>query len=299
MNEFPITSPDFLNGFNREKIEPWDTIVHFDKITLETDQLGGLETKKALTLIERYGICLLRLHGQAPDELTFRAFFDSIGQVMHEQNLFFGDIKNIKPEPDIEPNTGSSAGDLGFHVDGTQTPDQPALLAFQYVDPADVGGNSRFVDLAAVLFALPTDIYERMLTNLSHWDAATFEKAGMTLTSPIFHIPDGESIACRIRLDDVISVKPEIRGDFEILKEILLGNSFGIKFKPLAGDIVVFDNWRVLHARDTVLGYNQRHHRRVWMEALLVQHQAYYKIGIRPVAASLKAEILENNTRPT
>jgi alpha-ketoglutarate-dependent taurine dioxygenase len=295
MDDFPITSPDFIDAFNKEKIEPWDTIIHFDKITLETEQLGGLETQKALTLLERYGICILRLHGHAPDEPTFRAFFESLGQVMDEQNLFKGDVKDIRPEADIAPITGSSKGDLGFHVDGTQTKDQPALLAFQYVKPADVGGNSRFVDLAAVLFSLSTKDYERVLTNLSRPDAAIFRKDGRELLSPIFHMPDDESLACRIRVDGVIELNPECQADYEILRNILINDDYGIKFKPIAGDIIVFDNWRVLHARDTVLGYNQRHHRRVWMEALLKRYQPQYRLGIRPLSLKLKAKILENN----
>lgn len=295
MTDALISSPDFVNGFEFERIEPWTTFVHHDQFRIESEQIGDIQIEATLNMIQRYGLCHLRLYGQTPDENTFRAFFESIGQVMPEQNLFPGDVKDITPKPDIEPNTGDSKGDLGFHVDGTQTPDQPALLAFQYVKPADVGGNSRFVDIAAILFDLERAAFERVLANLSVSDAATFEKSGMKLVSPIFHMPDGESLACRIRVDDVITVRPSLRDDFEILKSALLNEKYGVKFKPRAGDIVIFDNWRILHARDTVLGFNQRHHRRVWMEALLPHYQPYFRIGIRPLPVQLKATILANS----
>lgn len=296
MEDFLIGAPNWITPLDREKITPWTTFVDHHDFRIERQQIGNIETEDSLRLLQRYGICQLRLSGQAPDEATLRAYFEPIGSAMDKQNNSQGDVKDIKPTPLAEPITGDSSGDLGFHVDGTQTPDQPALLAFQYVEPADLKGDSRFIDMAAILLQLPDDVRENILVDLARPDAAIFEKDGNSLTSPIFHMPDGESVACRMRIDGVISVNPACRESYEILREALLDERNGVKFKPQKGDIIVFDNWRVLHARDAVLGNNQRHHRRVWMDALLEHHQAHFKLGIRPVSARVKARILDENT---
>jgi alpha-ketoglutarate-dependent taurine dioxygenase len=287
-----ILEPNFVSLTEKAKISHWKTFVDFNEFRIERKNLGDIETEDTLRMLQKYGICQLRLSGQNPDENTLRAYFESIGQVMNVQNNFHGEIKNITPSPDIKANTGDSAGDLGFHVDGTQHKDQPALLAFQYVVTADLGGNSRFVDVASILHDMTPEIRERLLIKLSQSDTAVFEKNDMRLESPIFHFPDGESLACRIRIDDVISVKESCRDDFEYLRAFLIDEQYGIKFQPRQGDIIIFDNWRILHAREIVLGNAQRHHRRVWMEALLTRHQPFYNLGIRPIPTDVKARMM-------
>lgn len=297
MDDFIIGAPNWISPLDREKISPWNSFVDHHDFRIERQNIGDIETHDTLRLIQRFGICQLRLAGQAPDEATLRSYFEPIGKAMDEQNKEVGDVKDIKPTSAPEaPNTGDSTGDLGFHVDGTQTPDQPALLAFQYVEPADLKGDSRFIDMAAIMLQLPDAVREKVFLDLSQPDTAVFEKKGMRLVSPIFHLPDGESVACRIRIDGVIDVKEECRESYEIIRSALLNSDNGVTFKPRKGDIIIFDNWRVLHARDAVLGNNQRHHRRVWMEALLPHHQAHFKLGVRPISARIKAEILENNS---
>lgn len=278
-----VTAPEFITPLQRAKITPWKSFIDLNDFRIQRERIGDIDIEDSLRLLEKYGICLLRLVGQNADEHTLRAYFESVGQVSRVQNHYSGEIKNIKPEPDIKPNSGDSAGDLGFHVDGTQHEDQPALLVFQYIVTADVGGNSRFVDVAKVLLEIPEERREQVLINLSRKDAAKFEKGNMVFSGPIFHFPDDHSLACRIRFDDVITVKEEFSDDFEILKNIILDEKFGIKFKPRPGDIIIFDNWRILHARDAVLGNSQRHHRRVWIDALLDRHQKDYRLGIRPL----------------
>jgi hypothetical protein len=99
-----------------------------------------------------------------------------MGQPATRQNDFEGIIKDLLPTPGIEANTGSSAGDLGFHVDGTQADLQPALLIFQYVATAALGGNSRFADTAKILLDIEPEQRERLLINLAAKMLLLFQK---------------------------------------------------------------------------------------------------------------------------
>ena len=279
---FQATSTQFISSAERERIQPWKTIVDHDEFKIERERIGDIETQDTLKLIQKYGICLLRLFGQPPSEDVLRAYFESIGQVAGIQNEFAGEVKDLKPSPDVVANTGSSAGDLGFHVDGTQAINQPALLAFQYIVTADIRGNSKFVDLAKVILDIAEEERKEILVNLSKSNAASFDKKEMNFTGPLFNFPDNHSLACRVRFDDVITCHEDCQSSFETLKNSVYSD-YGITFKPRPGDIIIFDNWRIMHARDEVLGNAQRHHRRVWLNALLPQHQINYKMGIRPI----------------
>jgi hypothetical protein len=66
-------------------------------------------------------------------------------------------------------------------------------------------------------------------------------------------------------------------------------------YLPRDGDIVVFDNWRVMHARDEIYGEVQRHHRRVWIAVPRHEHQISYQLGIRPISPEIAARIREAN----
>src|SRR5207253_8337563 len=121
------------------------------------------------------------------------------------------------------------------------------------------------IDLSSVLRDLPNR--DDLLINLSKADAARFEKKGMEHIGPIFRFPDGHSLAGRLRFDAVMEVKDECKTAFNLLRDAIHGG-YEIRFKPHPGDIIVFDNWRVMHARTEIYGEAQRVHRRVWMNAL-------------------------------
>lgn len=187
--------------------------------------------------------------------------------------------------------TGNSNGDLGFHVDGTQHLGQPPVLLFQYATGATLGAYSRFADSARIIQDLPLESRSRVLTNLSRSDAATFKKGAGYYVGPIFSFSTTDSLMCRIRFDDVINVHAACREDFELLMNEFQDPYYSIVFQPRDGDVVVFDNWRVMHARTEVYGTRDRHHRRVWFSNLKLEHQSKYYLGIRPISRKLAAQI--------
>jgi hypothetical protein len=281
------TAPRWVDEERRSRIIPWRRIDP-EMFIMKRDKIGDDEVQDTLFRLQYFGISLLRLSARLPDEEILESYFSLLGQVAGVQNDFIGEIKTIRPKAEVDPNTGDSAQDLGFHVDGTQAFDQPALLAFQYVKTADFGGTSRFVDLAGVLKEIPNR--DEILVNLARPDAAHFEKKDMAYDGPIFSFPDGHSIAGRLRFDSVMSVNDECKEDFETLRNAI-HDGYEISFKPHPGDIIVFDNWRLMHARTEIYGDAQRVHRRVWMNALHMEYQGKYLLGIRPIDAKIEAKM--------
>jgi hypothetical protein len=276
------------------RITPWAQLGH-KKYLVETKELDALVPNLIWEKIEEYGICLIRLLNYAPVESALENVVKLIGFPASDQNDYSGQIKEIKPSVEGRANSGNAASELGFHVDGTQDVIQPAILAFQYVRGAKLGANSRFSDMAGILSDFSEVERRELLTTLSRHDAASFSKLGVNHTGPIFSFSSTGSLMCRIRFDSVITVHEECRSAFDLLRERFESTYYPSMYLPRDGDIVVFDNWRVMHARDEIYGDIQRHHRRVWIAVPRHEHQISYQLGIRPVPAEVAAQIKEAN----
>lgn len=274
----------------RAHINPWTQLGHREFL-VETERIDGLTPSRIWTNLERYGICLIRLLSYPPEQTVLEEVVKLIGFPAEDQNDFSGPIKDINPAVEGRANSGDTTSELGFHVDGTQDPHQPALLAFQYVRGAKLGANSRFADAAGILRGFDDNLRHEILTTLARSDAATFSKLDMRHTGPIFSFSETDALMCRIRFDSVISVHEECHKAFELLKERFEDKQNESMFLPNEGDIVVFDNWRIMHARDEIYGPVQRHHRRVWIAVPRHEHQMTYQLGIRPVPIEIAAKI--------
>ncbi len=275
-------------------ITSWAQLGH-KKYLIETKEIDGLVPDRIWGKIEEYGICLIRLLNYPPEETVLENIVKLIGFPADEQNDYSGPIKDINPSAEGRANSGDTSSELGFHVDGTQELIQPAILAFQYVRGARLGANSRFADVAGILADFDVGVRNEILTTLARFDAAKFSKVGMDYVGPIFSFSSTGSLTCRIRFDSVITVHEECRTAFDLLKERFESAYYPSMYLPRDGDIVVFDNWRVMHARDEIYGQVQRHHRRVWIAVPRHEHQIAYQLGIRPVAADIAARIREAN----
>ncbi|HLL71010.1 MAG TPA: TauD/TfdA family dioxygenase [Pyrinomonadaceae bacterium] len=277
---------------DRARIHPWAQLPH-EEFLVEEEKIGDLAQRKILHNLERYGICLLRPVGQEAKVQLVESLITMLGTATEWQNEEKGPIKDIRPKEGVDPNTGDSKGDLGFHVDGTQAVEQPPVLLFQYALGAPLGGHSKFADAARIIRDIPEERRYQLLANLARPDAATFTKREMRYQGPILSYSPTDQLMFRVRFDDVIDVHAECREDFELLKEKFNDPYYPSVFQPRNADLVIFDNWRVMHARTEV--YGDRHHRRVWFNNLRLEHQPKCYLGIRPIPKAVAAEIERQN----
>ena len=292
--ENKMSQVKMATSFQMGRIEPWAAIEHRELI-VETPTLGDLDLGRLMRKVERYGISVLRMTAQSAESHILTSLGRLIGPPCEEQNGVRGTIKRIRPEPDGLKNSGDTVADLGLHVDGTQHTDQPSLLAFQYVAEAKLGANSIFVDAARVLHDLDDRSRRQILVNLARPDAATFSKRGMNYTGPIFSLNGAGGVIVRLRFDEAIQPHPDCLEDYLELKERFTREEYQTLFKPREGDIILFDNWRVLHARDEVFGVRQREHNRMWISSLFPNLQPRWLLGVRALPIETLAAVKEAN----
>lgn len=286
------------------RIVPWKTLQE-DEYIVKVRQLGATEQENVLRNLERYGICLIRWEAEPPSHARIESFDQWLGPFRSSQNDFEGKVKAIQPRADVKANTGDSRQRLAPHVDGTQDEDTPGILIFQYEFGPTWGGTSTFYDMAAMLGELPRDRLEFIVKSLSLSDCATCSKEKKqkdgrfwekTFEGPLIKpVCGGQAISIRIRLDDVLKVKNDCQSALEELKNTIRGWPHYVSYTPQEGDIVVFDNWRILHGREAVGGRHQRIHDRVWIDKLLPKHNGKYMLGVRPLGHTLMAAITVSN----
>ncbi len=295
MRKVKFTMPERVSSFDIARIQPWDEKLSPTAFTVPSSTLGDYEQERIWGYLEKYGICLFRMGAQSADDSVVYELAKFIGSPTEEQNLFKGKLKLIQPSVEGQANSGDTAKNLGLHVDGTQHERQPIALIFQYIMDAKLGAQSIFVDAEKVLLDIDDAPRRRILSDMARPDAAVFSKSGMTYQGPIFSISELGTIICRIRFDDVIQVHPDCLEHYEFLNERFNDQKYLLSFRPREGDVIVFDNWRVLHARDEVSGRRVRAHNRMWISEMKTNLRSQYSLGIRGLPAEEMAAIRSRN----
>jgi alpha-ketoglutarate-dependent taurine dioxygenase len=293
------------------KITPWQHLEESEYL----ESCSALEPQvisRALEKIEKNGLCLIRLANHASNKEDFESMLeDSFGSLYESQNKFPGKVKKISPDPeaDVAATTGDSPKDLPLHVDGTQTENTPPILAFQYVAGPKMGGYSTFLDLSYVLSQFNYEELDEILSVLSKKDCATFYKKNkfylegketvveLKYSGPIFTTECyAHSLSCRVNFGSIMTVKDEYLEQFNKFRDAVK-NVEVFSIKPMEGDIIIFDNWRLLHGRKSIAGHHNRHHYRSWINELNRSNRRNYRIGIRPVHTYLTAKIHEQSIK--
>jgi alpha-ketoglutarate-dependent taurine dioxygenase len=287
--EMPMLHPTITQSMlDIARIKPWNTLPELESLYL-IDKLQGPEIQEIKRRLQLLGICRIRFAGQRPDTEIIKAVARNFGEVMTEQNDFQGQVKDITPQHGVAATTGDSAAALGPHVDGTQYVRQPALLIFQYVRTADYGAESTFWDLAHILLELDPVRRAALLTALAHPEAGAFGKKGREFRGPMATVTAQNTVMLRERFDAVVGVHESVREAHEYLRERLKRQ--GMVYVPARGDLVIFDNGRILHGREEVGGDAQRLHRRMWISDLRGDLQAEMLLGVRPLEPEILAKL--------
>lgn len=273
---------------DRVRIKPWSSLSDREFL-LESDQLREPEIAGIRQRLEWYGICQVRIRGAGADELLRQSLARAFGPVVAEQNDYAGEEKPIHPQRGVAPTTGDSAGEIGPHVDGTQDAVQPAFVVFHYIHLQDYAGESTFWDLAQVVLELDPEKRGVLLRAMAHPHAGLFEKKGLRYHGPMVTLTQQGHLALRERFDAVIEVHDSVRDAHAYLGDRL--KTRALEFIPGRGDMVIFDNTRVLHGRRELGGDAPREHYRMWGHSLHPELRSEIHLGIRPIDLQTRAAI--------
>jgi gamma-butyrobetaine dioxygenase len=210
----------------------------------------------------RYGLC--RLQNTDADESFLESLMNTIGPIRASN---FGRLFSVKsiPNPDSTANTGLN---LGQHTDLPTRETPPGYQMLHCLENTTEGGNSRMTDGLAVVHTLRDEQPEafELLANekwifMNRTPDAEHRWEGSIIELPV----DGRPLTIRafypVRSAPLME-EEKIPAAYEAMRtfsEYAHDPRFQISYPFSQGDLVGFDNRRVMHGRDAFASTGTRH----------------------------------------
>ncbi|MGI9645400.1 MAG: TauD/TfdA family dioxygenase [Ilumatobacteraceae bacterium] len=252
-------SPAEMYGEVGRSPEPWSGAELADRLErLDHRELVETEDgrRRALDGFGRDGVIVVT---DVPLDLAAtRAVLERFGYV---RRTLFGDVWEYGSDGALD-DTASTSLEIGPHTDGTYSNDAPGLLGLHCWQHAAEGGESVVVDgcrLAARLGAAEPDAFEVLCTT----DVpGQYIGDGVHLVArrPVLRHEGGRLVQVSFNHHDrapFVLPEPTMRQLFDALHRFdritrQADNTFALSLRR--GDMLLLDNWRVLHARRAFSG---------------------------------------------
>ena len=162
-----------------------------------------------------------------------------------------------KPDPEI---VGDMAGPLELHTDEPYRIEPPAITLFHVIEQSDSGGESRLADgfrLAEILRTRDPQAFEILCTTPARFHRVLREGRAFESRAPVIsRNREGEVTGLRLldRGMAPVDVSPdEVEPFYDALRSflnIVYSGEARITVKLLAGEMLVFNNQRLMHGRE-------------------------------------------------
>lgn len=202
---------------------------------------------------------LVRLRGLPTQPGSLESIAQRIGPVRPTN---FGQLFDVKAKPDPDSNAYTSIA-LPPHVDLPTREYQPGLQCLHCLENSVDAGQAVMMDGFAIAEALRAeypDIFHR-LTTYRWCFANTSRTSDYVWHAPIIQLDDAGELV-EVRIADFL--RGPLQTDFDqvepayealmTLQRLLREPRFAMRFSYRPGDLVIFDNRRLLHARDAFEG---------------------------------------------
>ena len=188
-----------------------------------------------------------------------------VERIAYVRSSIFGEMWELRSDGKIA-DTGSTPLEISPHTDGTYNHDAPGLMSLHCLGYQATGGDNTLVDgfhIAQLLKARHPDHYETLST-VAIPGQYIGDGAYLVAQRPVFrHDANGRLLQVSFNNHDrapfalpepAMSRLYEALGAFD---RLIQDDSNQFAFGQRPGDMVIFDNWRLLHGRKAFEG--QRH----------------------------------------
>ncbi|MEL7036554.1 MAG: TauD/TfdA family dioxygenase [Cyanobacteria bacterium J06592_8] len=250
----------------------WDNqiVTRLPEIPYQEVINGNSGRLQLLENLRDYGICFVR--NMPPQKGELESFAKSFGPLL-ETN--YGRVFEIVVDPEecSQKNVAHSRKDLIPHMDDTYQSAPPGIIFFHCLMANNDGsGQSTFVDGFQIAEVLRQEDYEAF-DLLCHYEFScrknTSDRIDMQFSSPIFCL-DSDGNVNKVGINNIypapLDLPEEIIEPFYAayrkLMQLYTDPRYCLKQGLQPGDLVMFDNHRVLHGRTAIGIQNQRRHLR-------------------------------------
>ncbi len=249
----------------------WDSqiVTNLPQIGYEEVQTGDAGRLQLLKYLRDYGICFVR--NVPPQKGELESFAQSFGALL-ETN--YGRVFEIVVDPEeSQKSVANSQINLIPHTDDAYQYAPPGIIFFHCLMANNDGsGQSTFVDgfqIAEILRQDHSEAFELLcryeITFQKHYE----DRIDMRFSSPVFCLDSGGNLK-EVRISNLfpapLNLPEEIIEPFYAayrkLMQLHTDPRYCLQQGLQPGDLVMFDNHRVLHGRTAIGIQNQRRHLR-------------------------------------
>ncbi|HEU4408195.1 MAG TPA: TauD/TfdA family dioxygenase [Polyangiaceae bacterium] len=222
----------------------------------------GESVPRALALVAAQGAAVVRRGGAAPEAET-EAIIDAFAaRGLRVIGTHFGRVEDLRTDNTTNANTdqlGYTDAAIGLHSDQPFLERPPRYQLLQCIRPADEGGENEIADARAAaehLAAVDADAHEALARTpiVFHRRQRAFERAH---AAPVLEsTPEG----FRVRFS-YFTMAPHrlpferVEGYYRAYDRFArLVRARAVRLALGAGDFLLYDNWRMLHARTAFRG---------------------------------------------
>ena len=244
--------------------ESFDASLDVSDLLVEVDDCGALgesDLASIASVFNRWGLTVIE-HAPADDDPAAQvvALGGHLGSTYAHNRADERGIVRMAPLKPDGVYLGATNREHPLHSDGAYDPQPPPLLALQCVVPATTGGASVAVSALALWNHL-AETDPDALRALQEPDALLVERADQRDTKSVFSSVDGGGIA--VWRDDHTSTfadDPETTRAVELVRAFLADPSNVLTFVLAPNQILLLDNWSVLHGRTAFADGDRRLH---------------------------------------
>ncbi len=223
---------------------------------------GAAELTAWLRTVRDYGFGLLRNVPTVPDTVL-----EVVGLFGFVRETSYGRLFDVITKPDAA-NLAYTSMTVGAHTDNPYRDPVPGLQLLHCLVSEVEGGESVLVDGFQAAERLRCDAPHQFELLIEHPVGFRYTEPGsvdLRSEAPLIQTnPSGEVVAVRYNsrsaapLDMPSEVLPDFYDAYRHFGRLLEDPAAGVSFKLGPGDLMMFDNHRVLHARKGFAG-NKRH----------------------------------------
>jgi hypothetical protein len=301
--------PKFYNVHAPEaRIFPWTRHIDTESFVYNGEKLDNDAESFAKRCLEAYGVSVLRLRSAARaeklppddredqgDDLSREVCRWFGGSLRRDQSGTDSPYKIIQSKYEADQYAGNTPEDLMPHSDGTHTYLPPPIIVLQYFIMADAGGELKIIDMAQVLKRFVLEYPKTSQSMLMSLEAPFSVQVSKLLPNGSVDVYAGPCIfdghdgtkGIRGRFDSQVKPSAQAEQAFLALRDMTMRTE-PCRLAVREHDIVILDNWRVLHGRYSYTPPAEtRKHRRVWISMVEEQFRRNFMTGLRPARWSL------------
>ncbi|MBC6421177.1 MAG: TauD/TfdA family dioxygenase [Hormoscilla sp. SP12CHS1] len=232
--------------------------------------LGGDAGRlQLLEHLRNYAICFVR--NVPPQTVELEGFAQSFGPLL-ETN--YGHMFEIVVDPESsQKSVANSQLDLIPHTDDAYQYAPPGIIFFHCIMANDDGsGQSTFVDgfkIAEVLRQEDSEAFDLLCRYEVPFRKHYSDRIDMQFSSPVFGLDSGGNLK-EVRISNLFPAPLDLPEEiiepfyaaYRKLMQLITDLRYCLKQGMQSGDLVIFDNHRILHGRTAIGRQNQRRHLR-------------------------------------